>query len=515
MNKLFKIRLLPLMCVILSIAMIAACKKNVDTASDKIVLLSFGPTGAKHGDTLKFIGNNLNQVTEIAFTGAVVAKAGFVSQTSELVLVVVPNKAEKGFVTLKTPQGDIVTKTRLNLSVTAKVATMTAQARPGENITLTGDFMNWVRWVSFSKDKVVNTFVSQSLNQLVIKVPDDAQTGPLVIYYAGTDSMELETKDTLKVSLPVVTGFATNPVKHAENVTLTGTNLDLTKQVLFSGVSAPVTTFVSQSATQLVVKVPASTTKGKVTLVAASGQKTTSATDLDVLLPAFTSFAPSPIDPLADLTIVGTDFDLVSSVTFSNAPAVTSFISQSNTQIVVKVPNGVARGKVILGVKNSTLTVASNDVLEITGDVPAPTIALPFYKDAVTANWNGWVGGGWGGNKDYNNSTPVREGNKSIKIDYVGGYGSPVQLGGGNVVIGSYTTFKVSIFGAPGSAGKRINIGINASDAYTINLVEGKWTDYSIPISSLTSASKFTEIWIKEYSGTGGFTIYVDAMGLN
>ena len=303
MNKLFKIRLLPLMCVILSIAMIAACKKDVDVASDKIVLLSFGPTGAKHGDTLKFIGNNLNQVTEIAFTGAVVAKAGFVSQTSALVLVVVPNKAEKGFVKLKTPQGDIVTKTRLNLSVTAKVATMTAQARPGENITLTGDFMNWVRWVSFSKDKVVNTFVSQTLNQLVIKVPDDAQTGPLVIYYAGTDSMELETKDTLKVSLPVVTGFATNPVKHAENVTLTGTNLDLTKQVLFSGVSAPVTTFVSQSATQLVVKVPASTTKGKVTLVAASGQKTTSATDLNVQLPAFTSFAPSPIDPLANLTL--------------------------------------------------------------------------------------------------------------------------------------------------------------------------------------------------------------------
>ena len=515
MNKLFNIRLLPLMCVILSIAMITACKKESDVTSDKIELLSFGPTGARHGDTLKFIGQNLDKVTEIQFTGATVAKAGFLSQNTNLVLVVVPNKAEKGFVTLKTPQGDIITKTRLNLSVTTKVATMTPQAKPGENITLTGDFMNWIRWVSFSKNKVVNTFVSQSLNQLVLKVPDDAQTGPLIIYYAGTDSMELETKDTLKVSLPVATSFATNPVKHADDVTIIGTNLDLTKQVLFAGVATPVTTFVSQSATQLVVKVPGSTVKGKITLVAASGQKTTSATELDVLLPAITSFAPNPVDPLANLTIVGTNFDLVSSVTFTNAPAVTTFVSQSNTQIVVKVPGGVARGKVVLGVKNSTLTVASNDALDITGDVPPPSVALPFYKDAVTSNWNGWVGGGWGGNKDYNNANPVREGDKSIKIDYVGGYGSPVQLGGGNVVFGSYTTFKISIFGAPGSAGKRINIGINAADAYTINIVEGKWTDYSIPISSLTSASKLTEIWIKEYSGTGGFTIYVDAMGLN
>ena len=59
-----------------------------------------------------------------------------------------------------------------------------------------------------------------------------------------------------------------------------------------------------------------------------------------------------------------------------------------------------------------------------------------------------------------------------------------------------------------------INIGINAADKYTITLEEGKWTDYSIPLSTLTSVP-INEIWVKEYNGTGGFTIYVDAMGLN
>jgi hypothetical protein len=46
-------------------------------------------------------------------------------------------------------------------------------------------------------------------------------------------------------------------------------------------------------------------------------------------------------------------------------------------------------------------------------------------------------------------------------------------------------------------------------------LVEGKWTDYAIPISTLTSATTLNEIWVKEYNGSGGFTIYVDALGLN
>ncbi|MEO8403715.1 MAG: IPT/TIG domain-containing protein [Chitinophagaceae bacterium] len=604
MKLIYNIKLFCLVALLASIGWISSCKKDDNNSSSKTVeLLSFGPTGARHGDTLRFIGRNLDKVTSISFTGtaAVVDQASFKVKTSELILVIVPAAAVKGYVTLKTPDGDIVTKTQLNLDALVTVSSITAQARPGQNVTIAGNFLNWVNRVTFSDDKVVQTFVSQSINQLVVTIPLDAKTGPLILHYTGTDSADMETADTLKVTLPVTTSMSPSPVKPLTNVTITGTDLDLAKKVIFTGVPTPVTTFVSQSATQLVVQVPATAQQGKLTLEAASGVQTvstadlpivlpvtttfspalinigtnltitgtdldlvkkvifsgvapavttfvsqsvtqlvvkipggtrkgkikleaastvqtTSANDLDVILPTITSISPNPVFPATNLTVTGTKLDMVTSIAFENAAAVTSFVSQSPTQIVVTVPTGVLRGQLTLGISTPGAdTVKSADILEISGGVPPPTIAFPFYDEAVTSNWtsSGWIGGGWGGTADYNNTSPVRAGTKSVKISYVGGYGSPLQLGGANVSIGSYTTFKISIFGGPGSGGKQVNLGINGADAHTIAVVEGAWTDYSFPISSLTSATALTEILVKEYSGSGGFTIYVDAMGLN
>src|SRR5258705_2253493 len=103
MIKLFSSRLLVLICFILSIGILTSCDKNDgEVKSDKVQLFSFGPTGAKHGDTLRFIGVNLTKVTSIQFTGtnATVNQADFKQQTSELIRLIVPQAAEKGYVTL-------------------------------------------------------------------------------------------------------------------------------------------------------------------------------------------------------------------------------------------------------------------------------------------------------------------------------------------------------------------------------------------------------------------------------
>jgi len=198
-----------LIVFILSVAILGSCKKKDEANSGKVELLSFGPTGARAGDTIRFVGLNLNKVTAIKFTGtsATVQQADFKKQDGNLILVIVPQSTEKGLVTLTTPDGDLVTKTQFNISVLTSISTMTKLARPGENVTITGTYLNWVDRITFTDGKLVKTFVSQSQTQLVVKVPDDAQTGPLVIHYLGTDSADIKTADTLTVKLPLITGY--------------------------------------------------------------------------------------------------------------------------------------------------------------------------------------------------------------------------------------------------------------------------------------------------------------------
>jgi hypothetical protein len=177
MTKLFNTSLILLLPFVMTIGMLSSCKKNNDVAnSGKVELLSFGPTGAKHGDTLRFFGANLNKVSSIKFTGgaaAAIDQKDFKQQSSQLILLIVPQAAEKGFVTLVTPDGDIISKTQFNLKVKTTVTAITAQARPGANITITGNFLNWVTKVTFSTDKSVLTFVSKTINQLVVTVPPE------------------------------------------------------------------------------------------------------------------------------------------------------------------------------------------------------------------------------------------------------------------------------------------------------------------------------------------------------
>ena len=514
MIRLTDSRLLVLICFMLGVAFLPSCETDVEgTNSGKVELLSFGPTGAKHGDTLRFIGNNLQKVTAIELTGASLAKTDFKQQTPELITIIIPASTVKGFVTLKTPEGDIVSKTQLNLGVTTTITSMTPQTRPGENITITGTYLNWVNKVTFARDKVVTTFVSQSMTQLVVKVPDDAQTGPLIISYSGTDSMNVETKDTFKVTLPAVTGLAPNPIKHATDLTITGTNLDLAKELLFNGVTAAVTTFVSQSATQLVVKVPGGTKTGKLTLKAASGVTVTTSQDVQVLLPAVTNLSPNPVDPLANVTITGTNLDLVTGVSFTGiVNAVTTFVSQSPTQLVVKVPSGTLKGKVTLSVLNSSLVVESSQVLEITGGLP-PLDPFPhaIYTDGLNNGFQNWS---WAGN-DFNSTQIVRQGTTSIKATYgAGGYEGITFHNDAGPATGAYTKLEFSIFGTPGTGGKMMNVVING--AYggppQVQIVEGAWTTYSLNISSLPSPNPLKEIVLQSAGWSG--VVHIDHVGL-
>src|SRR6186997_1799 len=153
MKNIYNMRWLVLLGIIAG-TFFNACKKDTaDENSGVTELLSFGPTGAQPGDTIRFFGNNLNTVTDIEFTGATVASSNFVSQTNQEILVVVPTETEKGYVTLKSSTGDVTSKTQFNIGIATTVSSVTSVARPGEDITIQGEYLNWVTTVTFNDGK--------------------------------------------------------------------------------------------------------------------------------------------------------------------------------------------------------------------------------------------------------------------------------------------------------------------------------------------------------------------------
>jgi hypothetical protein len=270
-------------------SLLISCSDENEEGSE-VQLLSFGPTGARHGETIKFIGHNLNQVTSIEFVGVTVDKSTFTNQTPELIELLIPQGAEEGSVILKTTSGDIISKTVLSFNVVVTISSLPAEVKPGTSMTITGEFVNWIKEVWFTDGIVVDEFISKSVNELVLQVPMNAQTGPLVFVAGGTKPEEIDSEENLAVTLPGITSISPTTIEHGENLTITGTDLDLVSGILFKGSDNAVTDFVSQTKNEIVVTIPNFVNKGKISAVAFSGVKVESSDVLVIPLP--------PLDPL-------------------------------------------------------------------------------------------------------------------------------------------------------------------------------------------------------------------------
>jgi hypothetical protein len=271
----FNIRLLLLGSVISSIGLWTSCKSdNSVSLSSKVQLISFGPTGSQIGDTISFIGNNLNNVTKIKFTGDSVLQAAFIKQSYGLIKAIVPPYTTKGFVTLYAPKDTTVSKTMFDLLVPVTIVSIPAVVRPGGTMTITGQYVNWISEVWFSKNVVVrdSNFISKTLTQIVLKVPMTAQTGPIVINTKGVKPLSINPVNIVTVTMPTITSFGLIPLNRGDNLTIIGTDLDLTKGIIFkgsgtTGLTDTIKSFVSKTPTQIVVTVPQTAAKGPLTLV--------------------------------------------------------------------------------------------------------------------------------------------------------------------------------------------------------------------------------------------------------
>lgn len=355
----------PVACLMVFGLLMTSCQKEKDTT---IVLSSYGPSPVLRGGSLKFIGSNLDLVTAVVLP-ANIEVTTFETKSPELLVITVPEATVDGKVTLKTPQGNIETKTLLKISEPIAVTAIAPlQARPGEVITITGTYLNLVKAVIFAKNKPVTVFTPQSKTELQVKIPADAQTGIIVLSNGESDPILVESEMTVTVTLPAITQLSPNPVKAGTLLTLQGTNLDLVRDVLFGG-GKKVTSFVSKTGGKLELTVPADARDGKIKLVVASEVEVESAADLVMAVPVIAGLAPNPVKNGAALTVTGTNLDLITSVSFGGGKTGAILGGGTATEIKVNVPKDATSGTVSFG------TAAGKSVTSGSLAMVVPTIA--------------------------------------------------------------------------------------------------------------------------------------------
>ena len=328
---------------------------------DTVALSAYGPQPVVRGGQLRFLGSNLDRIAEVVIPGVSpiteieVVQAGV---PSEIRITVPKDGPEPGHVVLRTGDGiELTTKTELTYSEPIVLEAFSpASVRPGDVLTITGDYLNLIHEVIFAEEVLVSEkdFDSHSRYEIKVKVPAAAQTGVIGIgdidmtlpENEGLFPNVINSEEELTVALPTVTAVSPSGVRPGDEVTITGTLMDCISSVVFSG-ATPVTEFDSQSATEIVVTVPSDVHDGPVTCVAASGIEIRSEQSVTVGLPVVTDVeAESVFKAGLKVTISGTDLDMVTGVTFSGDAA--AEFSYSDNAITATIPETAVDGVIIL-----------------------------------------------------------------------------------------------------------------------------------------------------------------------
>jgi lipopolysaccharide export system protein LptA len=315
-------------------------EEEIDTS---IILKAFGPSPALRGGELRFLGSNLDKVTAVVFHGLTPETTVEVSEIEVIndreIRVTIPQNAGPGKVTLKTPKGDIQTLTPLTFSEPISISSvMPTTLRAGQILTVKGDYLNLIKKVIFVDNVEVEAenFVSQSREQLQVRVPAEAQTGKIILSNGEEIPIEIYSNEVINIILPTFTGFSPVTVKPGNNINITGTNLDLVASVKFGGNKIVNEIILNADSTQITVTVPLEAQDDTIKLITKSGLEVKGNKKLITVMPSNITVSPTTVKNGNTLTIKGNNLDLVASIKFGDLEGTIN--SKSETEILVTVP---------------------------------------------------------------------------------------------------------------------------------------------------------------------------------
>lgn len=287
-------------------------------------------------------------------------------------------------------------------------------------------------------------------------------------------------------------------VDYGEWIIIKGTNLSTTSKVDFNGTLAA-DSLIYADDNSITVKIPANLTdlnNNPITVTTKHGSATLNF-KIKQPLPKPEDFSPAAGVAGDEITIKGNYFNGVTDVTINGVSA--TIVSNSQTEIKVKVPTGVTYGPVVI-----TTSLGSTTATKTFG------LRHVIYDDGFKNNWT---------NTSYStvsldlaSNLNTRRGTTAINVTHKAFSAVRFRLVAKFATAG-YSMVKISMFGGPGTQGKKVRILLTpTATAYDLVLNEGKWTDYQVPFINVGNPTSIEYITFQEFSSFGS-QIFIDDVG--
>lgn len=328
--------------------------KTLLTFSEPIVIESLTPASVAPGETLTIKGDYLNLIHEVIFAeGVLVSEKDFKKHDRYEIQVVVPVEARTGVVGLgdldelnnEDPElfANVIYSEEELVVAQPEVTKMEApRYKAGETVKITGKNFQYVEALNLPGAAAVEFAKNAANTEITFVLPAAAQDGEAVLVAKSGVEVVAGKYETV---VPTELAAAPQPVKAGAVLTVTGQDIDLV-----TGVDLPNAAGVEfQNAEAFTLTVPDTAQEGDVTLKMANGKSVTVAYTL--VKPVVTDL-PASASAGSDMSITGTDLDLVKSVTFGGDLKVD--VAAVDGTITVAVPTTAETGALKLNLANGT-----------------------------------------------------------------------------------------------------------------------------------------------------------------
>lgn len=349
------------------------------TYEEPIVIEGITDALVKAGSTFTIDGDYLNLIREVIFfEGVVIPQEEFVSQTRKKIEVIVPAEAQPGKIIVSNGAEipiEVYSDEPARI-VEPKITSISPlQIKAGSPLKITGSDLDLVASVLFGGDKMVEKFdLNEENTEITVTVPLDAQDGNVKL--VAKSEVEYASEAELIMILPTELQVKPTAIKNGATITISGKNLDLVTKATFGDLEATIT---ETTESQLSIVVPETASTKVITLTTAS-EKTVDTPGFTYVKPVIKNITPLSLMAGNEITITGTDLDLVRSVIFAGAATEVSVTSESETTLTLNSPTDATSGTISLVAVNGDI-VESTQHLDISpADVPVITSITLFAK---------------------------------------------------------------------------------------------------------------------------------------